>query len=113
MENKISEKAILEYNKLVELCLKIEEKRKKGYLLLDKDNEIIKGKIVFSSPFSSKCITFKNSENSWSTIIYYGKCNHFGKNTFELEVKAAKKYILNSFKLVQIKNPISLKKLYV
>ena len=98
---KVTPKAELAYQELIDICLKIDQKRKLGWLLLY-DEEIVSGEIVFKSVFSDKCISFKTSETIYSSIIYYGECSNYGASTFLGECKQAKKHLLK-FKLFEPK----------
>jgi hypothetical protein len=102
--NKDAAEAI--YEKIVDLCNKVEKKRKSGFILLNEDNEIEHGEIVFSSPFHEKCICFNNGR-SWSTIVVHESLSIHGESNLTNEYKAALKHLLK-YKMINPKDTISL-----
>lgn len=92
-----NEKEAKVYNEIVGLARYINEKREKGWLLLNPDGDIYTfEKIVFDTPFTphgGQCVSFKRGNNLYSTIVNYKETNVHGEDTFLQEYKAALNYL--------------------
>lgn len=99
---KVTPKAEKAYQELLNIVNYIEEKRKLGWLLIDRYGEIETGKFCFSNVFVDKCISLQHSENCYGTIIDYGECHIHGTVSFLQECRAAKKFLLK-YKLFEPK----------
>lgn len=102
LDNGLDKAAENLYQLMVELCGKIEEKRKLGWLLIV-GGEVETRKIIFFTSFNEKCISFvSEGGNTFYTIVVHGDCSTCGKNTLGQEYKAAYKE-LSTYEMMEPK----------
>ena len=94
------------YKSLVNQCEKINKLIDKGYILLDKDNEICNGKFVFNDRDKKDYIALhKDGSCYWSIFLHRDNTLVFGMNTLLEEYQECKKYLEN-FKLIPVGSTI-------
>ena len=104
---KITKQAETLYQTCKSLCESINSFKKDGWIVLDEEDQVLKGKFVFSNWCIKKGIVFQWSETMSSCWLEYGECSVHGKDTFYQECKACYND-LTKYKLINPKDAKSI-----
>lgn len=93
------------YKKLKKLTQFIEEKRKQGWLLINKEGNVEKNSFVYTTGVNNKSISF--FQDTGKNKIYYellnSECTMYGEKNFKLESEHAYNDFIKDFFLIEPK----------
>ena len=83
------------WDKLVTQCKKVNEAIDKGYILINRHGDLLKGKFVFESGIGgSHCIAMhEDGTGMWAIFVHKTAMTTHGSNTYLEEYKATEKLL--------------------